>query len=216
MPPPRRLALVSCALAAHAWLAPVALRPAGPRPAGPRLRAEPVISPFEPGTEADCASEAAASLGELDFTPKSVDEVLNSVRPYLVADGGNVAVVNVDADTKDVILKLEGACGSCPSSTTTMKMGIERVLRERWPDLGNVSRDTDPENQIFDVATVEKLIAPIAGAVTKLGATLTVKSAGAEPGLVEIYYVGPENVRYGVELSLLDSPLITEVRWLSE
>jgi len=48
-----------------------------------------------------------------------------------------------------------------------------------------------------------------------LGATLTVKSAGDEPGLVEILYKGPENVRYGVELSLLDSPLVTEVRWLS-
>ena len=136
--------LVASALAAHSWLAPVARR-AGPRPhswlapvarrAGP-LRAEPVVSPFEAGeNKADAASEAAASLGELEFTPASVDEVLNRVRPYLVADGGDVAVVEVRSETKDVILRLEGACGSCPSSTTTMKMGIERVLRERWPCL---------------------------------------------------------------------------------
>ena len=46
--------------------------------------------------------------------------------------------------------------------------------------------------------TVENLLAPIAGAVTKLGATLTVKSAGDEPGLVEILYKGPENVGCGV------------------
>ncbi|EOD21094.1 hypothetical protein EMIHUDRAFT_60252, partial [Emiliania huxleyi CCMP1516] len=52
------------------------------------------------------------------------------VRPYLVADGGNVAVVSVDAAMRNVYLRLEGACGSCPSSTVTMKMGIERVLRE--------------------------------------------------------------------------------------
>ena len=207
---PRSVVLVASALTAHSWLAPVARR------AGP-LRAEPVVSPFEAGeNSANAASEAAASLGELEFTPASVDEVLNRVRPYLVADGGDVAVVEVKPETKDVVLRLEGACGSCPSSTTTMKMGIERVLRERWPDLGSVSRDTDPENQTFDVETVENLLAPISGAVTKLGATLTVKSAGAEPGLVEILYKGPENVRYGVELSLLDSPLVTEVRWLSE
>ena len=213
MAPNRRRTMITGLLLAHtitAWVAP----------APPRLVlrrwAEPVVSPFEAGSDADAASEAAASLGELEFTPASVDEVLNRVRPYLVADGGDVAVVEVRSETKDVILRLEGACGSCPSSTTTMKMGIERVLRERWPDLGSVSRDTDPENQTFDVETVENLLAPISGAVTKLGATLTVKSAGTEPGLVEILYKGPENVRYGVELSLLDSPLVTEVRWLSE
>ena len=215
MPSPGSVVLVASALTAHSWLAPVA-RTAGPRLGLGSLRAEPVVSPFEAGeNSANAASEAAASLGELEFTPASVDEVLNRVRPYLVADGGDVAVVDVRPETKDVVLRLEGACGSCPSSTTTMKMGIERVLRERWPDLGSVSRDTDPENQKFDVETVEKLLAPIAGAVTKLGATLTVKSAGDEPGLVEILYKGPENVRYGVELSLLDSPLVTEVRWLS-
>ena len=213
MPGLGSVVLVASALTAHSWLAPVA-RTAGPRLGS--LRAEPVVSPFEAGeNSANAASEAAAALGELEFTPSSVDEVLNRVRPYLVADGGDVAVVEVRSETKDVVLRLEGACGSCPSSTTTMKMGIERVLRERWPDLGSVSRDTDPENQKFDVETVENLLAPIAGAVTKLGATLTVKSAGDEPGLVEILYKGPENVRYGVELSLLDSPLVTEVRWLS-
>ena len=45
------------------------------------------------------------------------------VRPYLMADGGNVSVLEIDGLV--VRLKLEGACGSCPSSTTTMKMGIE-------------------------------------------------------------------------------------------
>ena len=77
-------------LLAHAITAWVA--PAPPRPVP--LRAEPVVSPFEAGeNNADAASEAAASLDELEFTPASVDEVLNRVRPYLVADGGDVAVV---------------------------------------------------------------------------------------------------------------------------
>ena len=49
------------------------------------------------------------------------------VRPYLIADGGDVSVAAVEGGT--VMLRLEGACGTCPSSTATMKMGIERALK---------------------------------------------------------------------------------------
>ncbi|THG18869.1 nifU-like protein 1, chloroplastic [Camellia sinensis] len=67
-----------------------------------------------------------------ELTPQNVDMVLEDVRPYLISDGGNVDVVSV-ADGV-ISLKLQGACGSCPSSTTTMKMGIERVLKEKFGD----------------------------------------------------------------------------------
>lgn len=53
------------------------------------------------------------------------------VRPYLMADGGNVELVEVDGLV--VKLKLKGACGSCPSSLTTMTMGIKRRLMEKIP-----------------------------------------------------------------------------------
>jgi len=53
------------------------------------------------------------------------------IRPYLMADGGNVELVEVDG--LNVVLKLQGACGSCPSSMTTMTMGIKRRLMERIP-----------------------------------------------------------------------------------
>lgn len=53
------------------------------------------------------------------------------MRPYLMADGGNVELVEIDGLV--VRLKLNGACGSCPSSMTTMKMGIERRLVEKIP-----------------------------------------------------------------------------------
>lgn len=176
------------------------------------LRSAPITSPFERG-EAGSAAAGGGAGDETDddFTVAAVDAVLDGVRPYLIQDGGDGAVVRVDAATKGVVLKLEGACGSCPSSTTTMKMGIERVLRERWPDLGAVSRDDDPENRTLDAAEVETILAPIAGAVSKLGAEVSVVSAAA--GVVELAYAGPENVKYGIELSLLDSPLITEVAW---
>ncbi len=53
------------------------------------------------------------------------------VRPYLMADGGNVEFIEIDGLV--VKLKLQGACGSCPSSMTTMTMGIKRRLMEKIP-----------------------------------------------------------------------------------
>ena len=51
------------------------------------------------------------------LTVENVDKVLDEIRPYLIADGGNVAVVSVDDFTRSISLTLQGACGSCPSST---------------------------------------------------------------------------------------------------
>lgn len=70
---------------------------------------------------------------ELPLTAENVESVLDEVRPYLMADGGNVALHEIDGNV--VRLKLQGACGSCPSSVTTMKMGIERRLMEKIPDI---------------------------------------------------------------------------------
>ena len=61
-----------------------------------------------------------------------VQEVLNLVRPALQADGGDVELVDVSEDGI-VSVKLTGACGSCPMSTMTLKMGIERTLKEKLP-----------------------------------------------------------------------------------
>ena len=58
----------------------------------------------------------------------SVLEVLDKLRPFLQRDGGDVQLVDVEDGI--VKLKLVGACGSCPSSTITLKAGIERALME--------------------------------------------------------------------------------------
>ncbi len=63
----------------------------------------------------------------LALTPDNVETVLDEMRPYLMADGGNVELVELDGPV--VKLRLQGACGSCPSSAMTLKMGIERRLR---------------------------------------------------------------------------------------
>lgn len=72
----------------------------------------------------------------LALTPENVETVLDELRPYLMADGGNVEVVELDGPI--VKLRLQGACGSCPSSTMTLKMGIERRLCERIPEISEV------------------------------------------------------------------------------
>ncbi|OEU74135.1 MAG: hypothetical protein BA864_07690 [Desulfuromonadales bacterium C00003093] len=66
-----------------------------------------------------------------------VEEVLNQVRPVLQADGGDVELVDVSEDGV-VSVKLTGACGSCPMSTITLKMGIERTLMENIPEVKEV------------------------------------------------------------------------------
>ncbi|CAA2999843.1 nifU 1, chloroplastic [Olea europaea subsp. europaea] len=78
------------------------------------------------------ATAGLYSAEQFELTVENVDKVLENVRPYLIEDGGNVDVVSVESGV--VSLKLQGACGSCPSSTTTMKMGIERVLKEKFGD----------------------------------------------------------------------------------
>lgn len=75
-------------------------------------------------------------MSELALTPENVETVLDELRPYLISDGGNVEVVDIDGPI--VQLRLQGACGSCPSSTMTLKMGIERRLRERIPEIAEV------------------------------------------------------------------------------
>ena len=67
---------------------------------------------------------------------EKVEEILNLIRPNLIADGGNVELV----DVKDgvVSVKLTGACAGCPMSTMTLKNGIEQTLKERVPDIKEV------------------------------------------------------------------------------
>jgi Fe-S cluster biogenesis protein NfuA len=67
-----------------------------------------------------------------------VEEVLDKLRPYLQRDGGDVQLVDVEEGI--VKLRLMGACGSCPSSTITLKAGIERALVEEIPGIKEVQQ----------------------------------------------------------------------------
>ena len=66
-----------------------------------------------------------------------VESVLGKIRPSLQADGGDVKLVEVTADGI-VKVKLTGACGGCPMSQMTLKMGIERALKQEVPEVKEV------------------------------------------------------------------------------
>lgn len=68
---------------------------------------------------------------------EQVMAVLEEVRPFLQRDGGDVEFVDLTPDNV-VQVRLRGACGSCPGATMTLKMGIERMMKERIPEIKRV------------------------------------------------------------------------------
>jgi Fe-S cluster biogenesis protein NfuA len=68
---------------------------------------------------------------------EKVEEALNSIRPGLQADGGDVELVEV-TDEGVVKVRLKGACGGCPMSQLTLKQGIERRLKASIPEVKSV------------------------------------------------------------------------------
>ncbi|MCY4000043.1 MAG: NifU family protein [Bacteroidetes bacterium] len=68
---------------------------------------------------------------------KRIEDGLDSIRPYLIADGGEVRLLRVTADMV-VQLELMGTCGTCPMSTMTLRAGIEQALRHAIPQISGV------------------------------------------------------------------------------
>lgn len=66
-----------------------------------------------------------------------VEAALDSIRPYLLADGGNVRITEI---SDEQVLKLEfvGTCGSCPMSTMTFKAGVEEAIKKAVPEIKNI------------------------------------------------------------------------------
>lgn len=66
-----------------------------------------------------------------------VESALDTIRPYLEADGGNVSIEEITPD-HIVKLKLLGSCGSCPMSIMTLKAGIEEAIKKAVPEISGV------------------------------------------------------------------------------
>ncbi|XP_057963564.1 nifU-like protein 1, chloroplastic [Malania oleifera] len=139
------------------------------------------------------------SAQKFDLTPRNVDLVLDDVRPYLISDGGNVDVVSVEDGV--ISLKLQGACGSCPSSTTTMKMGIERVIKEKF---GDAVKDI---RQVYDDHISETTVEAVNGhldilrpAIKNYGGSVEVVSI--EGGDCLVNYMGPQTIGSGIKAAI--------------
>lgn len=183
-----------------------------------------IISPFESETSSStpASKNNIEQEGPLELNKENVDKVLDEVRPYLISDGGNVSVQNVDTSTGNVYLVLEGACGSCASSTVTMQMGIERVLKEKFEEkLGEVIQ-VDPNDDgdgggkptELTMEAVQSEVKRISQAIVAMGGVVRVVSVD-KIGVVEIEFRGPNKVKKGLELALLDVEYVKHVKFVS-
>jgi lysyl-tRNA synthetase class 2 len=135
-----------------------------------------IVSPFDssdPGGAAVSAPSSPGGLagdgGPLDLTWDNVERVLDEMRPYLIQDGGNVKIADIDGPV--VRLQLEGACGTCPSSTQTMKMGLERGLKERIPEIQEVIQAM-PEGPPLDEEQVDVILDGVRPFLNVAGGTI--------------------------------------------
>jgi len=79
-----------------------------------------------------CGQEENAKTFE-----EKVWEIIETIRPNLQAHGGDIELVGTDDDNA-VRVRLQGACSGCPSAAMTLKLGVERLLKERVPEVKEV------------------------------------------------------------------------------
>lgn len=129
-----------------------------------------IVSPFDESRNAEGSGSGSSTttttttttsdgfgttIGPLDLTWENVELVLDEMRPFLIQDGGNVKIADIDGPV--VRLQLEGACGTCPSSTQTMKMGLERGLKEKIPEIQEVVQSM-PEGPALNEEQVDVIL----------------------------------------------------------
>jgi lysyl-tRNA synthetase class 2 len=134
---------------------------------------EDIISPFD----SDVNTSTSADSEFLELTWENVEKVLDEMRPYLIQDGGNVSIADIDGPV--VRLQLEGACGTCPSSTQTMKMGLERGLKEKIPEIQEVVQQM-PEGPELCEEQVEVILAGVRPFLQVAGGTIELESIQGE------------------------------------
>jgi len=86
---------------------------------------------------------SAADQEPNDEIRRQIEDALDMIRPYLMADGGSVRLLRVTPEHV-VELELLGACGSCPMSTMTLRAGIEQALKRSIPQIARVEAVNAP------------------------------------------------------------------------
>lgn len=91
---------------------------------------------------------------EIERRRRALDEVIELMRPSVQMDGGDLALVDVDFQAGIVEVRLEGACGSCAISSSTLKGGVERLLRERLEWVREVHGGVDDSADPYESAAL--------------------------------------------------------------
>ena len=87
---------------------------------------------------------------ERDERLSDLDSLLEMMRPAVQADGGDLVLTSVDADSGVVEVMLQGSCSSCAISATTLQAGVERILRDRLPWVTEVRGAVDESTDLED------------------------------------------------------------------
>ena len=125
---------------APAAAAPTTAAPEAPAATAPESTADDTPPAGDTAPADDTGADTSGAAGETaaaEGAPMTYDEVWElldeMVRPALQSDGGDITLVKVE--NNDVHVQLVGACSTCPSSIMTMKMGVEALLREEFPQM---------------------------------------------------------------------------------
>lgn len=159
-----------------------------------------IASPFTNASVHRAVGEVPASIKEM--TRQNVEDALDAVRPYLLADGGDVEVVEISAGK--IFLRLAGNCSSCAASDATLRMGIERALRSTFgPQLVEVVqvREEAAGPQATTLELVRMHLGMLSGAVRAYGGTIDVVEV--QPPVVRIAYTGPEGIGQGIKAAVI-------------
>lgn len=187
----------------------------------------PVASPFSSASVHRSVGGAASSSNPNSaavLSVEAVDACLDEVRPYLIADGGDVEVVSADPALRRVELRLRGACSSCASSDATMRMGLERAIRARFGadvEVAQAAAGDGGENgggagaggpARATAEAVDGHLNMLRGAVAGLGGRVRVAevapiaeglpNAGKQRALV--WYKGPRSIGNGIRAAILE------------
>ena len=151
-----------------------------------------------------------------ELTVANVDEALDEVRPFLAADGGDVEVVGIEDGI--VAVRMFGACGSCASSTATLKGGIETTLfrvfgKEAVKEVVNLDQGGEDGNgpMSLSVEKVEEHLVKLEGAIHNYGGSVEV--TGVESGVVSLEFSGPLALAQSIASSIKGKfPLVKECK----
>lgn len=176
------------------------------------VTAETPVSPFakEAMEESnDVSDRGATATATLELTEENVDKALDEVRPYLVADGGNVELVSIEDGI--VVVRLNGACGTCASSSATMKGGIEKLLRQKFGDAVEEVVNVSGELEEMSVETIEGHLEKLRKSITSYGGEVSVESL--ERGVCILRFKGPQALAFSIAQAIKTKfPLVRECK----